>query len=215
MKRHLLQGVLFISIIILSSCSRRIIDFTIISSKNVPITNQGGNFQKATKRVKGVDSKWSVLFIPGIPDMKEAIDNAIEQYPGAIALTDGVIYNKSWSCYLFGQNKYIVEGTPLFINSECKHLENRHFLHNEMESTNIQQPETASEFAVNYQQERSIPQKQSSKKESTMRVEHKVEQGETMAKIAALYKTTILDILRWNKLSSIKVYEGMKLIIYI
>ena len=84
-----------------------------------------------------------------------------------------------------------------------------------MESTNIQQPETASEFAVNYQQERSIPQKQSSKKESTMRVEHTVEQGETMAKIAALYKTTILDILRWNKLSSIKVYEGMKLIIYI
>ncbi|MDY4873391.1 MAG: hypothetical protein SO133_00765 [Alloprevotella sp.] len=101
-------------VLLMSSCTQRLIDFTIISSKNVPITDKGTEFQKATSRVKGVDSKWSVLFVPGIPNMKEAIDRAIEQYPGAVALTDGVVYQKSWTCFLLGQNKYIVEGTPLY-----------------------------------------------------------------------------------------------------
>ena len=112
MKKNILW--LLAVVLLMSSCTQRLIDFTIISSKNVPITDKGTEFQKATSRVKGVDSKWSVLFVPGIPNMKEAIDRAIEQYPGAVALTDGVVYQKSWTCFLVGQNKYIVEGTPLY-----------------------------------------------------------------------------------------------------
>lgn len=200
MKKHLLQGVLLFSIIIVSSCSRRIVDFTIISSKNVPITNQGGNFQKATKRVKGIDSKWSILCIPGVPDMKDAIDNAIEQYPGAVALTDGVIYNTGWSCLLFGQNKYIVEGTPLFFDTEKQYLE----------KNNSQQLEIISTPITTLKDQFDIPLQN-----SAIRVEHIVEQDETMAEIASLYKITIPDILKWNKLSSIKIYKGMKLVIYI
>lgn len=112
MKKNILW--LLAVVLLMSSCTQRLIDFTIISSKNVPITDKGTEFQKATSRVKGVDSKWSVLFVPGVPNMKEAIDRAIEQYPGAVALTDGVVYQKSWTCFLVGQNKYIVEGTPLY-----------------------------------------------------------------------------------------------------
>lgn len=209
MKTYLLQGILLFSIIIISSCSRRIVDFTVISSKNVPITNQGGNFQKATKRVKGVDSKWSVLFIPGIPDMKEAIDDAIEQYPGAVALTDGVIYNKGWSCFLFGQNKYIVEGTPLFIDSGNNNLEYRHSSYNESGTINSQYFPVDTTPTKNYQKDTSSPQ------DSIIKVEHFVEQEEKMSEIALLYNVTVPDILKWNKLSSIKVYKGMKLIIYL
>lgn len=94
--------------IFLASCSQRLVDFTVISSKNIPITELGVEFKKAEKRVKGVDSKWSILFISGIPNMKEAIDRAIEKYPGAVALADGVIYSKIWNCILLGQNQYVV-----------------------------------------------------------------------------------------------------------
>ncbi len=45
---------------VLSGCSRRLVDFTVISSKNVPITEKGTEFKKATTRVKGVDSKLSI-----------------------------------------------------------------------------------------------------------------------------------------------------------
>lgn len=210
MKKHLLQGILLSSIIIISySCSRRVIDFTIISSKNVPIANQGGNLQKATKRVKGIDSKWSILFIPGIPDMKEAIDDAIEQYPGAVALTDGVIYNKGWSCFLFGQNKYIVEGNPLFVNSGNSNLEYKHSPYNESETVSSQHLPISAIPAKNYQKD------SSSLQDSIIKVEHLIEQEEKMSEIALLYNVTIPDILKWNKLSSIKVYKGMKLIIYL
>ncbi|MFI3222947.1 MAG: hypothetical protein QX191_07920 [Methylococcaceae bacterium] len=45
--------------------------------------------------------------------MKTALDHAIEQTPGAVALTDSVITQKSFSIILFGQMGYEVEGTPL------------------------------------------------------------------------------------------------------
>ena len=56
-----------------------------------------------------------ILFIPlGAPNLKEAIDKAIEQHPGAVALADGVVKSKWMSFLLYGQTSYIVEGTPLY-----------------------------------------------------------------------------------------------------
>ena len=129
MKKNILW--LLAVVLLMSSCTQRLIDFTIISSKNVPITDKGTEFQKATSRVKGVDSKWSVLFVPGVPNMKEAIDRAIEQYPGAVALTDGVVYQKSWTCFLVGQNKYIVEGTPLYPEQHDANAYGHHHVHHD------------------------------------------------------------------------------------
>jgi hypothetical protein len=46
--------------------------------------------------------------------MKEAIDQAIESKPGAVALVDGVVYQKIWYIpYIYGQSGFTVEGTPL------------------------------------------------------------------------------------------------------
>lgn len=50
----------------------------LFSTKNIPITEAGTEFKKATQRVQGVDKKWQILIIPAIPNMKEAIDKAIE-----------------------------------------------------------------------------------------------------------------------------------------
>ncbi|MCI6251105.1 MAG: LysM peptidoglycan-binding domain-containing protein [Bacteroidales bacterium] len=186
-------------VLLMSSCTQRLIDFTIISSKNVPITDKGTEFQKATSRVKGVDSKWSVLFVPGIPNMKEAIDRAIEQYPGAVALTDGVVYQKSWTCFLLGQNKYIVEGTPLYPDTN-----NGNPVQNTQETINRFTPAPQQPVIQNEPQVTNV-----------LRVTHIVGKGETLIQIAAAYKVNVVDIMKWNELSSNAVTPGMKLIIFI
>lgn len=98
---------------LLSSCAYRITDFTIISTKNVDLS-KASSFTRGKGRNEGVDKAHIILTIPfGRPNLKEAIDRAIEATPGAVALVDGVVYSKSWWAILYGQTKIIVEGTPL------------------------------------------------------------------------------------------------------
>lgn len=201
MESYLQKGLIWLAFITMTlsftCCTHRLVDFTVISSKNVPITENGTEFKKASSRVKGVDSKWSILIFPGIPDMKEAIDRAIEKYPGAIALTDGVIYQKNWSCFFCGQNQYVVEGTPLYVESS--------------NSKNVPQPQTAnqSEIAVPSQQ-----QIQPASPANVMRITHIVDKSETLMQIATAYRVSIADIIKWNSLTSNNLTPGMRLIIF-
>ena len=99
---------------ILTSCTTRLTDFTIISTKNIDLS-EAANFQRGNSRVEGIDKKYMIIIIPtGQPNMKEAIDRAIESVPGAIALVDGVLSITSWyiPC-LYGETYYAVEGTAL------------------------------------------------------------------------------------------------------
>lgn len=98
----------------LSGCSQRMIDFTMISSKNIDLS-RGAEFTRSPKRVKGEDRKRIIIFIPtGQPNAKEAMDKAIESVPGAVGLVDGVITSHSWYIpYIYGEAWYEVEGTPL------------------------------------------------------------------------------------------------------
>jgi hypothetical protein len=86
----------------------RIGDFTIVSSKNIDLSH-GANFKRGTTRVTGQDMVSTAGFVPITPNMKTAIDRAIESTPGAIALLDGVISQKT-TAWKVG---YVVEGTPL------------------------------------------------------------------------------------------------------
>ena len=63
----------------------------------------------------GEDKVSIIIFIPtGTPNIKQAIDKAIQSVPGAVALLDGVITQKGWWIpYIYGETSYIVEGTPL------------------------------------------------------------------------------------------------------
>jgi hypothetical protein len=100
--------------IISTGCTTRIVDFTAISTKNVD-WSKAATFSRASSRVVGKDTAHIIIFIPtGVPNMKEAIDQAIESRPGGVALVDGVVYSKFWWIpYIYGQTSYVVEGTPL------------------------------------------------------------------------------------------------------
>ena len=99
---------------LVSGCSTRITDFTFISSKNIDLS-RGADLKRSAVRVKGEDRKSIVIFIPtGTPNVKAALDKAIESTPGAVGLADGVITLNSWYIpYIYGESWYEVDGTPL------------------------------------------------------------------------------------------------------
>jgi hypothetical protein len=100
--------------IFLSGCATRLVDFTVISTKNIDLA-RGADFTRGPVRVKGEDKVSIIIIIPtGNPNIKTAIDKAIESVPGAVALLDGVLTAKGWYIpYIYGESSYVVEGTPL------------------------------------------------------------------------------------------------------
>ncbi len=96
------------SFFILSGCTVRVVDFTVISTKNVKVPSVAKG-----ARVTGEDCIPVIVVPLGIPNMKEAIDRAIESAgPEYDALVDGVVYQHNYS-FLFGQMCFVVEGTPI------------------------------------------------------------------------------------------------------
>jgi hypothetical protein len=97
-----------------TSCTQRLVDFTIISTKNVDLS-RAGSFIRTARRATGEDAKQIIIVFPtGVPSAKEAVDRAIESVPGGIALVDGVLTHSFFYIpYIVGENKYIVEGTVL------------------------------------------------------------------------------------------------------
>lgn len=102
----------------LTGCTTRLTDFTVISTKNVDFS-QLAKARRCSTRVKGKDTVHVIILFPtGVASMKEAIDKAIESVPGAVALVDGVLYhNWFYIPYIYGQDSYVVEGTPLIVPS--------------------------------------------------------------------------------------------------
>ncbi|MDA3833194.1 MAG: hypothetical protein PF495_07330 [Spirochaetales bacterium] len=98
-----------------TGCTTRLVDFTVISTKNIDWSN-AEKYKRTGNRIEGKDTAHIIIFIPtGIPNIKEAIDRAIEGVPGGVALVDGVLSQNSWYIpYIYGQNSIIVEGSVLF-----------------------------------------------------------------------------------------------------
>lgn len=110
-----MKKILFIALLagIFSSCSHRYLDFTVVSTRNYDI-QKGQVLQKNNYRTNGSSTAHMILCFPtGYPNLKDAIDRALDKTPGAIGLADGVVYYKSWWAILYGQNKFVVEGTPI------------------------------------------------------------------------------------------------------
>ena len=96
------------SFFILSGCTVRLVDFTVISTKNVKVPSVAKG-----ARVTGEDCIPVVVIPLGIANMKEAIDRAIESAgPQFDALVDGVVYQEAFA-FLVGQICFKVEGTPI------------------------------------------------------------------------------------------------------
>ncbi|MCC8112789.1 MAG: LysM peptidoglycan-binding domain-containing protein [Bacteroidales bacterium] len=217
-----------------SSCTRRLTDFTIISTYNVPLGVEGTTLEKVPgKRVKGKDSAPIVLFIPfGEPNMKEAIDKAIQKTPGCIGLADGVVKSSWWTCLLFSKTSYIVEGTPLYAKS---YTESHHS--NDSQYGNYQQPYTPQQQTYTPQQQTYVPQQQTYNQQTTVYSQqvvsvpqkdealrelkfHHVAKGETLQTIATRYGVTPSEIIEWNDLPqrtkvNAMLPEDTQLVIYV
>lgn len=99
-----------------ASCTQRITDFTLMSSKNFDITRLS-EYKKLDKRVSA-DSRLTTIIIIQItatsqPTIKEALDKAIESIPGCIGLIDGVVYSGGLFTGLYNTVYYEIEGTPI------------------------------------------------------------------------------------------------------
>jgi uncharacterized membrane protein len=115
MQRKMMFVMVPLVAMVLAGCTTvtRIGDFTIVSSKNIDLT-RGADFKRGTNRVKGEDMVvYNGFTVPGAPNMKTAIDRAIECVPGAVALLDGVISSKVVAYPFWSRSGYVVEGTPL------------------------------------------------------------------------------------------------------
>ena len=101
MKRIILP-LAVVATMLLSSCNQRLVDFTVISSKNVTLRlSEDGKGPRA----EGKDMKFC-----GQPELKEAIDKALENAgPGYDALIDGVVYQRN-EIIKYG---WVVQGTPI------------------------------------------------------------------------------------------------------
>lgn len=107
---------LFLLTVLVSGCSSRMIDFTVISTKQLEHTIPP---ESIGERVEGRDEGWVLLGIPfGAPEIKEAIDDALEKAgpaSGYNALTDGVLYQTTKFYLVATKIRYKVEGTPVIV----------------------------------------------------------------------------------------------------
>ena len=96
-----------------TGCTTRLVDYTLLSTKNVDLS-KASTYKRGANRVTAEDSQFIIIFIPtaSAPHLKEAVDRAIESVPGAIALVDGVVSARGW-WFILGENAIVVEGTPL------------------------------------------------------------------------------------------------------
>jgi len=110
MKKVALAVLVLVVMSFVLGCTQRVTDFTVISTKNTNVVSY-----KEGPRIQGKDCGYMILSIPvSSPDMKEAIDKAIENAgPGYDALIDGVVYYTQLWAVVFWEFCYVVEGTPI------------------------------------------------------------------------------------------------------
>ncbi|MEE3661352.1 hypothetical protein V2I52_05320 [Brenneria sp. g21c3] len=98
---------------LLSGCSIRVADLTVGSTKNY---NINGNKFLTGQRVMAEDSYPVIIFPMGIPNMKTAIDKAIEKDQCAVGLSNVVITQLNHS-FLIGKIGVRAEGNLIIDRS--------------------------------------------------------------------------------------------------
>ncbi len=99
----------------MNGCVTRIADLTVGSTKNIDIKKSLHRADESTRNT-GIDKKHIIIFIPtGAPNIKEAMDEAIEKSKGAVGLSNVTVKYGWWYIpYIYGQFWYEVEGSPVF-----------------------------------------------------------------------------------------------------
>lgn len=113
-KKYFLMVFVLVVGIVFSSCATRLGDFTMISTKNID-WSRADEFTRYNQRVTGEDIYHTIIFIPTKYNVtiEEAVDKAIDQVPGGVALIDAVLRIKTFSLLIYGQAGYVIEGNVL------------------------------------------------------------------------------------------------------
>ena len=117
MKNFKIYIFLLSTIVFLTSCTTRIIEFTLLSTKDVPLS-KSANFKKG-KGVFAEDVLQMILSFPTapdfptLPDPKEVVDMAIESVPGCVALADGSVTYKYLLFGVYNKFSFVIEGTAI------------------------------------------------------------------------------------------------------
>ncbi|MEE0268152.1 MAG: leucine-rich repeat domain-containing protein [Bacteroidales bacterium] len=104
----------------LCGCSKkRLFDLTIVSSRNIPVS-AGVSLKQINERVEGKSDRDDF-------DLESAVENALNTYPGSVALSDVVVYK-------YG-NRLLLEAYPLYID-DGKAIPQKSYNKKESEFTN-------------------------------------------------------------------------------
>ena len=116
MKSKIILGLFVMMLgIALTGCGMTLGSFTVISTKNID-WSRASEFTRYNQRVTGEDLYTIIIIIPTKMNatIGEAVDKAIQQIPGGIALIDAVLKNKFFYIpYIYGEGGFIVEGNVL------------------------------------------------------------------------------------------------------
>lgn len=112
-----LSWVIFSAIAMLTACGlgcqRRLGDFTVLSTKNVNLTDFSTEAAEESLPIVGVDMKPIVILWGTPPSLKEAVDRALERN-NAHLLTNAVVYYSEWYIpYIYGEMKFEVKGNAV------------------------------------------------------------------------------------------------------
>lgn len=102
-------------LLLAGGCVTRLGDFTVGSTKNMDIKKTLHRTDETVRNV-GVDVKQIIVLFPtGAPNVKEAMDEAIEKSPGAVGLSNVTVKYGWWFIpYIYGRFWYEVEGSPVY-----------------------------------------------------------------------------------------------------
>lgn len=117
MKTMRIYSLFLIAALSLSSCTTRLMDLTLTSSKNFDLSNSKGYTVASNSRARGSDTKQIIFIFPsGTPSIKEAMDRAIEKAGDkAVALSNMTLESTSWYIPLiYGRVTFTVEGDPVY-----------------------------------------------------------------------------------------------------
>lgn len=98
----------------MTGCSVRVADLTVASTKNF---NMNSTALETGRRVEGKDQVAVVILPLGQPNMKEAIDKAVEKERCAVGLSD-VVINQEAFAFLVGYVAVTVEGNLILDRSQ-------------------------------------------------------------------------------------------------
>jgi hypothetical protein len=96
-KRLTCQLIAIMALLMLSSCSVRVADLTMVSTKNIDLSDTQLDARKG-QRQTGKDCRFNLLgLIPfGLPNMEEAVDKALEKGKGNVMVDEVTEYENYW-----------------------------------------------------------------------------------------------------------------------